>query len=112
MSVDAPGREDAFGETIFAGATDVIHDFFVPVFDDRLPDAGRDVIKRLVPTHLLPTSSTTAPGALHWMKNAIWIMNLIQRRRALCAVSSARARMFWIAFELLNLAGSFVDISE
>src|SRR6185295_11533158 len=105
MPIDAPGCEDSFSEAIFAGTTDVIHDFFPPVFDDCFSDAARDVIKRLVPTHLFPTSGAAAPGALHGMKNAIRIMNLIQRRRTFGAVPSARTRMFRIAFELLNLAG-------
>src|SRR3982750_1438936 len=112
MSINAPRGQNAFRESIFAWAADVIHDLLSPLFDVGFSDSAGDVIKRLVPTHLFPTPPAATSCALQWMKNAIGVMNLIQRRRSFGAVASARTRMFGIAFELLNLTGSFVDVSE
>jgi hypothetical protein len=39
VAVNPPGRKNAFGESIFAGPTDVIHDFLAAVLDNRFPNS-------------------------------------------------------------------------
>ena len=89
VSVDAPGREHALGESVLTRAADVVHDLVVPVFLQRLADAGGNVVERLVPRHPLPLPFSTAAGALERMENPVGIRDLVERGRALGAVAAA-----------------------
>ncbi len=92
VTVNAPGGEDAFGETIFTGPPDVIHDLVATIFDDRFANSRGDVVERFVPGGAFPFSFAAFAGALERIKNAIGIVNLIERCRTFGAVASARAR--------------------
>ena len=39
VTVNAPGRQNAFRESIFAGPSDVIHDLLAAIFDDRFANS-------------------------------------------------------------------------
>ena len=112
VTINTPGGEYAFSETIFTGAANVIHDLVAPVFNDRFANARGDIVKRRVPGSLFPFSCAAFTGALEWKQNAIGIVNLVERRRAFGAVSAARTRVFRIAFKLLDLAGDLVDVGK
>src|SRR6185436_6252067 len=112
VTVDAPGRENAFGETVFAGATNVIHDLLTTVFDDGFANACGDRVECFVPSGLLPLAGASFAGAFEWMKNAIGIGYLVERRRTFGAVATARTGVFGVTFKLLNLAGDLVDVSK
>ena len=112
MAINSPGGEDAFGETIFTGTPDVIHDLVAAVLDDRFTNARGDVVKRRVPTDAFPFAFAAFAGALEWIKNAIGIVNLVECRRTFGAVAPARPRMLRIAFKLLHLAGDLVDVGK
>jgi hypothetical protein len=88
VAVHAPGGEYAFGETILPRAPDVIHDFIPTILDDRFPNPGRNIIKRRVPGGAFPFAFAAFAGALERIKNAIGIVDLIERRRTFGAVAS------------------------
>src|SRR5215813_3009072 len=88
VAVDTPGGKDSLRKTVLTGAADVIHDFLSPVINDGFADASRYVVERLVPTNLLPLAGAAASGSLQRVKNAIRILNLIERRRAFRTVAS------------------------
>src|SRR6266705_1893590 len=112
VTVDSPGGENTFGESIFAGAADVIHNLLTAIFDDGFAYSCRQLIKDFIPTNSLPFAFTALPGALQRVKYSIGISNLIERRRTFGTVAATAARIFRIAFELLNLICVFVDIGE
>src|SRR5579872_540390 len=112
VSVDAPRAHDALGVAVLARTADVIHDLVLAFFDDRTPDARCNVVECLVPSDLHPFAFAAFAGAFERERNAIDVFDLIERRRALRAISSAGARMFGVTFELANLARVFVDIRE
>ena len=69
--------------------------------------------------HFLPAMSAShlpcrraAPTAFHRIKNAIRIVNLIDRRRPLGAQPPAAGGMHWVALKLRDLPGFFVDIGQ
>src|ERR1044071_2567340 len=103
MTVDSPRRENSFRESILAGAPDVIHDFAAAIFNNRFANSCSQIVEDLVPTYAFPISCTTFPDAFERIENSIGIVDLIQRRRPLGAIASARSRIFRIALELLNL---------
>ena len=112
VTVNAPRRENAFGESIFAGTPDVIHDFVATIFDDRFANAGSDIVEDSIPIDAFPFTFAAFARALQGIKNTIGIGDLIQGRRTFGAVASATPRILWIAFKLLNLVRVFVDVSE
>ena len=112
MPVDSPRRENAFGEAVFAGTSDVIHDLVPTIFDDGVANARGDRVECFVPGGAFPFSFATFSGAFEWIKNAIGIGYLVECRWTFGAVAPARAGMFRIAFKLLNFARDFVDIRE
>src|ERR1051326_848383 len=112
VAVDSPGGENPFGEAIFAGATDVIHDFVATIFYDGFTDSRGEIIQNLVPTDALPFSFAAFSTPLERIQNSIRIVDLIERRRALCAITSARSRVLRIPFELLNLIGVLIDVGK
>src|ERR1043165_1078093 len=112
VPVDTPGRENPFGEAIFPGTSDVIHDLTFAVFDDRFPNSSSQIVKHLIPTNALPFPFAAFAGTLQRVKNAIRIGNLIERRRTFRAIAPAAPRIFRISFKLLNLSRLFVDVGE
>ena len=112
VAVHAPSRENSLRESIFARPPNVIHDLVATIFDNRLANPRRNIIKRLVPTDAFPFSFAPFASALQRVKNAIWIVDLIQRRRAFGAVAPARSWILRIPFEFLNLVRVFVDVSK
>jgi len=90
----------------------VIHDLVATPLNDCFANATCNVIERVIPTYPFPLAFTAFARALKRIKNAIRIGDLIQSRRSLGAIASARTRMLWITFKLLYLAGGFVDIGQ
>ena len=112
VTVYAPRGEDPFGETIFTRTPDVIHDLPSAIFHDRFANACGDIVKRCIPGSLFPFALTAFAGALEWIKNAIGILNLVERCRTLRTVAPARPGMLGVTFKLLNFAGDLVDVGE
>src|SRR2546426_5347055 len=112
VPVDAPRRENPFGESVFARASDVIHNFVATIFHDRFADSRSDCIKHFIPAYTFPLAFAPLACPLERIKDAIGIGNLVQRRRAFGAVAPSAPRILRIAFELLNLVRVFVDVSE
>src|ERR1051325_7095414 len=112
MTVDSPRRENAFSETVLTRAADVIHDLMTAVFENRITNARRERVERFVPRRAFPLSFTAFSCALEWKKNAIRIVDLIERRWSLRAIAPTRTGMFRIPLELLDLTGDLVDISK
>src|SRR6185369_5985682 len=83
-----------------------------PVLDDRIANALCECVECFVPGRAFPFSFAAFACTFEWIKNAIWIGYLVQRCRAFRAVASTRARVFGVAFKLLNVARDFIDISE
>ena len=112
MTVHAPRGKNAFRESILTGSPDVIHDFIATIFDDRFPNSGGKIIEHFIPTDAFPFAFAAFSRALQRIKNAIRIVDLIERRRTFGAIASARSRILRIAFELLNLIRVFVDVGK
>src|SRR5688500_20369914 len=108
MTVNAPCSENAFGETIFAGPADVIHDLLATVFDNRFANARGDRVKCFVPGGPFPFSGTALSGALQWIKNAIRIRDLVESGWTFRAVAPSRARTLGVGSELQPLARHLV----
>src|SRR5258705_7604952 len=112
MTVDTPGREDAFSETVFARAPDVIHDLVAAVFNDRFANACGDIVKRFIPADTFPFALAAFSDSLQRIENAIRVGYLIKSCGAFGAVAAARAGVFGIALKLLHFDSDFVDIGE
>src|SRR5438874_222779 len=100
VTVNTPGGEYAFSETVFARPPNVVHDLIASIFNDRFPNARCNIVKRCVPGGLFPFTLAAFAGTLQRIKNAIGIMDLIKSCRTLGAVAPPRSGMLGIAFEL------------
>ena len=112
VAVDAPAGEHALGEAVLAGPADVVHDVVGPALDDRAPDPRRDVGQRVVPRHLDPAALAALAGALERRQDAIGVGHLVERRRPLGAVASARGGVLGVALELSDLERVAIDVRE
>src|SRR5437879_6207248 len=102
MAVNSPGGQNAFGEAVFARSPDVIHDLLTTIFDDGFAYSCRQIVEYFIPANPLPFAFTAFAGALQRIKYSIGIGDLIERRRSLGTISSARTRILGVAFELLD----------
>src|ERR1700723_1851304 len=112
VAVDAPGLQGTLHDEVVAGAADVIHDFFAAIFLKRFADASAESFQHFLPRSARPLSAAARAGALHWIENAIGIVNLRDGGRTFGAQASTAGRMFWIAFELVDTAGFLIDVGE
>src|ERR1041384_4008252 len=85
--------------------SDVIHDFIAPLFQQRLPHAAGNVIESFIPRDTLPLSCAALADALERETNPLGIVDLIERGRALGAISAPTAGMLRIAVEPANTSG-------
>src|SRR2546423_1354779 len=100
MSVDAPRLQDAVDKALVPRPSDVIDDLVPPVLDERRADLRRNVVEHLVPRHAFPFAVAAFPLSPHRIKDAVLVVDLIDRRRPLRAVPPAAARMIRIALKL------------
>ena len=91
---------------------EVIHDFLLAALDERLPDAAGDVVEHLVPRHALPLAAAAVAGPAKRIEDALGVLHLIERGRALRAVAAATARVHRVALELLDLERGLIDVRE
>jgi len=111
VTVHTPSLHDAVGVSVFARATDVIDD---PVRSAFLALAHflRNFGQRLFPRNLFPFAFATFAHSLQRIQNPFRVIDLIVRRGSLGAVTSPAARVDGVAFELANLVGVLVHVSE
>jgi hypothetical protein len=82
------------------------------VLDDRVAIARGECVECFVPGGAFPLSFAAFAGAFEWIKNAIGIGYLVECGGPLAQLRPREPGMLGIAFELLNLARDFVDVSE
>src|SRR5688572_24036703 len=99
VPVHAPSLQNSIHKTFVTGTPDVINDFISFIFDQRLADFRGDVVQNLVPRNSFPFASAAFSLTPHRVKNAVSVVNLINRRRTFRAVAPATPRMIWIAFK-------------
>src|SRR4030095_10861645 len=107
-----PGLKHAIDVAVVPGAAYVIDDFVAAVLDQRIANFGCGGVEAFVPSCALPLPFAARTNALQRKEYAFGVVNLVDGSRALGAVAAARTGMQGIAFELLNLAGVLIDISE
>ena len=112
VAVDAPRLQGAFHREVVSRPAHVIHDFFAAIFLERFADARAESFEHLVPRSSRPLPTAARPGPLHRIKDAIGIVNLIDRRRAFRAEPPAAGWMFRVSFKLGDLSGRLIDIGE
>src|SRR5580765_1006788 len=100
MSVDAPRLQDAVDKALVPRPPYVIDDLVPPVLDERRADLRRNVVEHLVPRDLFPVAVAALPFSPHRIKYAVLVVDLIERRRPLRAVTPAAAGMIRIALKL------------
>src|SRR6266567_5256669 len=59
VTVNSPRGQNTFGEAVFTGTSDVIHDLVAPIFDDGFPNSCRQIVERFIPRDALPLAFTT-----------------------------------------------------
>src|SRR5207245_695974 len=82
------------------------------VLDQSFADLSSDIVESVVPRDLLPFPVTATSFSPHREKNAVLIIDLIDRRRALCTISPATAGMIRIPLKLSDPLRLFIDICQ
>ncbi len=111
VSIHAPTLHYAVGVSVFAWAADVIDDSIRAALL-ALAHFLRDFRECLLPRDLLPFAFTALANSFERIQDSFGVIHLVVSRRSLGAVSSARAWVDGIAFELANLVGVFVNIRK
>jgi len=112
VPVDAPRLQDALHGAVVAGAAAVVHDLGAAVLLERLPDACGEGVERLVPRDALPFAAAARALALQGVQDAVGVLDLVERRRALRADAAAASRVHGIALEAADLPRLLVDVRE
>ena len=113
VAVDPPGVEDALEvNELVTRPAEVIHDFLLPTFHERLADPPTDVVERLVPGDALPLTPSAGADPTQRVEDPLRVIHLVERRRALGAVAATASRVRRVALELLDLERRPVDVGE
>ncbi len=112
VAVDAPALEHLLHVAVFAGAADVVHDLVMSIFEQGCPNASGDIVQDILPGRTDPLSFAALTGALHWIEDAVGIVDLVDRGRALGAIATARAGMERIALQLADAQRLLVDVGQ
>src|SRR5262249_10057755 len=113
VPIDAPGVENALVvNKLVTGAPDVVHDFVLAAFLDRLADASPKVVQHLIPRDALPFAFAAFTRPPQRVQDALRIGYLIDGCRPFGEVTSPTARMRRIAFKLLDAHRFFVYVSK
>ena len=110
VAVDVPRLEHTIGVAVLAGAADVVHHLVAAALLERPPDAGPDLVERLVPRDAFPAARPSLARALQRMQHPLGVVDLVERRRSLGAVAAAAGRVLGVALELGDLAGVAIDV--
>ena len=89
VAIDTPGGQDALGVSVFAGPTDMVHDFVVAVFLKRSPHTTGNIMQGFAPGDRLPLPLSTFSRSFQGLENAIGIADLVQCGRTLGTVPAA-----------------------
>ena len=90
----------------------MVDDLVLAILAQRACDAATDVLERVLPRHRLETTRTARADALHRLQDALGILDLIDRRRALRARAAAAAGVHGVAFEAVDSPGVLLDVRE
>src|ERR1051326_3105681 len=99
-----PGPEHSLHVAIMAGPPNMIHHLVASPFDNRGTNCCGEGIQDLVPRRALPLALAALARALQRIENALWIVDLVDRRRPFGAVTPATAWVVGIALQLLDLS--------
>ena len=91
VTVDAPGRQQAWHEVIVAGPPDVVHHLVVAPLIDRIADAAAGLVERLTPAGLLELPGASRSAAFERGEDPFRIVDLIERGGTLGAGAPAAA---------------------
>ena len=108
MAVNAPRVQDPFHVTVVAHAPHVVHDFVFAFFPKGFANAVAYFVEGLIPGDLFPEALTSCPDPFHRMQNAFRVFDLVNGGWAFGAVTPPASRVYWVAFELGDLAGVFI----
>src|SRR5262249_20224444 len=112
VAVDAPRLQHAIDVSVVARAPDVVHHLGAPIFLQGEAQARRHGGHDLVPAGALPLPAAARAAAFEGMQQALRIVGLRHRGRALGAIATTAARVMRVALETLDGTGLFVDEGE
>ena len=113
VPVDAPGVKDPLViKQLMTGPSNMIHDFVAPLFQQRLSHAAGNVIESFIPRDALPLSCTARANALERETNPLGIVDLIECRGSLGAISAPAAGVLRISLETPDTSGVLFDESQ
>ena len=98
-------------DMILPGTADLVHDA-VTALDAALAHLGPDFAQRFIPRDALPLALAALADAFERVKDALGIVNLVVRGRALGAVAAATAGMGGVALEFLDFQAGFIDVGQ
>src|SRR5436309_1348259 len=101
VPIHPPRSQNAFHVAIVTGPPNMIHDLVAPSLDNRRPDLRGEGVKYLIPRRAFPLALSALARALQRIENALWIVDLVNRRWSFGAVTPATARVIRVALHLL-----------
>src|SRR5579875_70691 len=112
MAVNAPGLKHALDVAFIARSADVIDHFIATAFLECPADTAGDEGQRLRPIDRLPFPFAAWANAPQRLKDAVGIVNLIDRRRTFGTEPAPTAWMQGIALEFADYICLFIYISK
>src|SRR5439155_811989 len=86
--------KDPLHQAVVPRSADVVHDLVVAAFLERPPDAPADVGQGLRPRDAGPAALAAPADALQGIEDPVRIVDLVQRRGTLGAVTPAAGELF------------------
>src|SRR3990172_3155621 len=112
MPIHSPGLQHPIHVAFMTRSAHMINNFVISSCLQGLPDASGKIIQNFIPGNSLPLTFASLAGPFHRIKNAIRIVDLVDRCRTFRAIPAAAAGMIRIAFELPDLHGLLVYVTE
>src|SRR5260370_38458643 len=90
----------------------MIHDLVETIVDNICADFGGECVQHLVPGGALPFTLATFACTFQGVKDAFWVIYLVDGSRTFGAVASASAWLIVIAFEFFGTPCLLIHISH
>ena len=112
VAIHAPSVQDTLNVALVSGAPDVVNHLVLAFLLNRLADFGGDFVQHLIPTDALPAALAAFTLAFKRVKDAVNVVDLVDRRWSLCAVAASASGMVGVAFKFADLARFLVHVRK
>src|SRR5215470_1501080 len=112
MPIDSPGSQNPFHVAIVSRTPDMVHYLIPTVLYNCGANLASEGVQHFVPRCAFPLTFTAFASTFEWIENALWIIDLVDRRWSFGTVASTASWMIGVALEAFHSSRLFIHICQ